>query len=221
MSTAAANPTLTGTSNEPTISRSKASTSVDNDGPSSNSTDGNALSGSVRVAFGSYLMILLIILVYVLFKVWPEKSPVDSVVFFGRWTFGLPPEHRYLMIVVIAGALGSFVHLATSFADFVGNRRLMRSWMWWYMLRPFIGIALALLFYFVLRGGLLTASSGTAELSVFGIAAMSGLAGMFSKQVTDKLREICDTAFTAVKSSPHRGDAMKADDKAEAASAGK
>src|SRR5205807_1797066 len=99
--------------------------------------------------------------------------------------------------------------------------QLKRSWMCWYMLRPCIGIALALLFYFVFRGGLLTASSGTAELSVFGIAAMSGLAGMFSRQVMDKLRDICDTAFTAVNSSPLRHDPMTADAKNKAASAGK
>jgi hypothetical protein len=57
----------------------------------------------------------------------------------------------------------------------------------------------------------MTASSSSSDLSVFGIAAMSGLAGMFSKQVTDKLREICDTAFTAAKSSPPRADAIEDD----------
>lgn len=178
------------------------------DGPPDDGGAGNELGFLACTAFGCYLIILLITLVYVLLKIWPEKQVVDSATFFGKWIVDLLPERRYILIVIVAGALGSFVHLATSFADFVGNRRLVRSWMWWYALRPFIGIALALLFYFVFRGGLMTTSSTTTELSVFGIAAMSGLAGMFSKQVTDKLREICDTAFSAVKSAPRRSDGI-------------
>jgi hypothetical protein len=58
------------------------------------------------------------------------------------------------------------------------------------------------LFYLVLRGGLIVPSlpSGRATdttllLNPYGIAAISALAGMFSKQATDKLREIFDTLF--------------------------
>jgi hypothetical protein len=204
-----------------------------NDGPPNDGGTGNELGWLACALFGCYLIVLLIALVYVLLIIWPEKQTVDSAKFLGKWAFNLPPERRYILVVIVAGALGSFVHLATSFADFVGNRRLVRSWMWWYALRPFIGIALALLFYFVFRGGLMTTSSNTSELSVFGIAAMSGLAGMFSKQVTDKLREICDTAFSAVKSAPPRSDGIAdqseknadagtgKEDKADAAGAGK
>ena len=54
---------------------------------------------------------------------------------------------------VAAGALGSLVHCLTSFADFVGNRNLRQSWVWFLILRTPIGFALALLFYPVLRGG--------------------------------------------------------------------
>lgn len=191
------------------------------DGPPPGGGTGASLGAPGRTVFGCYLIFLLIILVYILVEIWPEKPPTDYAVFFGRWKLGLAPERRYLIVVVIVGAIGSFIHLATSFADFAGNRRLVRSWIWWYMLRPFIGIALALMFYFSFRGGLMTTGSGTADLSVYGIAAMSGLAGMFSKQVTDKLREICDTAFTAVKSSPPRADGIAPDDKSKAAGAGK
>jgi hypothetical protein len=221
MSTGAANPAAdTGALNNPLVSVST-TISDNNDGPPNNGGIGDALSGLACATFGCYLIVLLIVLVYALLKIWPEKPPVESATFLGRWTFGITPERRYIAVVVIVGALGSFIHLATSFADFVGNRRLVRSWMWWYLLRPFIGIALALLFYFAFRGGLMTASSSATDLSVFGIAAMSGLAGMFSKQVTDKLREICDTAFTAIKSSPPRADGISSDEKVDAAGAGK
>ena len=211
MSTSAATPTTDVEAKKATLSGPRPVDEDENDGPTNDGGAGDAISRPARIAFGCYLILISIALMYVLLKIWPEKPASESVMFFGRWSFAVAPERRYFVIVIIAGALGSFIHLATSFADFVGNRRLMPSWIWWYILRPFIGVALALLFYFVFRGGLMTASSSSTEMSVFGIAAVSGLAGMFSKQVTDKLREICDTAFTAVKSSPPRADALKDD----------
>ena len=40
-------------------------------------------------------------------------------------------ERVLFMLVLLAGALGSFVHTTRSFVDFVGNRRLCPSWGWW------------------------------------------------------------------------------------------
>jgi hypothetical protein len=108
-------------------------------------------------------------------------------------------EVKLILLVMVTGALGSYVHAATSFADFVGNRQLARSWVWWYVLRPFIGVGLALIFYFVVRGGLLSVKADATDVSLFGIIAVAGLAGMFSKQATDKLSEVFDTLFKTQK----------------------
>lgn len=154
---------------------------------------------SVRIAFGLYLMLLNATLVFVLISVWPDGTSQTTSetlhLFWNKLSFSLSVETRYLLIVAISGALGSYIHTATSFADFVGNRRLYASWTWWYLLRPFIGMALALIVYFAVRGGLIGASTGANVLSPFGIAAIAGLAGMFSKQATDKLREVFETLF--------------------------
>lgn len=109
------------------------------------------------LVFGIYLMVLSLVLIYVLIRIWPATLPPTaedkvSLLWGGRLQFDMPPETRYLIIVVVSGALGSYIHLATSFADFVGNRRFEASWTWWYLLRPFIGMALAVLVYFVVRG---------------------------------------------------------------------
>jgi hypothetical protein len=56
-------------------------------------------------------------------------------------------------------------------------------------------MALALIFYFVVRGGLLSTGAAASDMSAFGVAAVAGLAGMFSKQATDKLRELFDNLF--------------------------
>jgi len=107
------------------------------------------------------------------------------------------------MLVIIAGILGSFVHGATSLADYIGNENFNKSWTWFYLLRPAIGMALALVFYFVIRGGFLTTSGGAKDINPYGIAALACLVGMFSKQATDKLSEVFSTLFRAA---PGEGD---------------
>ncbi len=108
---------------------------------------------------------------------------------FGSAPIPLDSDKRFLLVVVLSAALGSFVQIATSFTTFVGNKKFIRSWIWWYLLRIPIGMALALLFFFAVRGGLFTSVSA-ADLSPYGTAAVGGLVGMFSKQASDKLQDV-------------------------------
>jgi hypothetical protein len=114
-------------------------------------------------------------------------------------------DKRLLLLVMVVGALGSFIHVVSSFADFVGNRRFIRSWIWWYLLRPYVGVPLAVLFYFVIRAGFLSSGVSAGEVNRFGIAAIAGLVGMFSVKATDKLKELFDTFF---KTETQRKDAL-------------
>ncbi len=147
------------------------------------------------ITFGWYLIVLNLVLLYLLIKLWPGLVPLkddySSVSLLPGWPeIKIWRETRFLLIVAVSGDLGSYIHLATSFADYLGNRQFVKSWAWWYLLRPFIGTVLALVFYFAVRGGLIAGSSGAETLSPYGIAALAGLAGMFSKQATDKMREV-------------------------------
>jgi len=178
-------------------------------------TDAEMPRGQV-VGFGIYLIVLNLGLLYVLVKIWPGTIPLKSdvqqvVLLWGGWlAFPLAPETLYLLIVALAGALGSYIHLATSFADYVGNRKLVGSWMWWYLLRPFIGMALALVVYFAIRGGLVTGETSAGNLSPYGVAAVAGMAGMFSKQAADKLREVFENLFgTTQPPDQHRSDKLQ------------
>lgn len=164
------------------------------------------------LAFGTYLIVLNLALFLVLLQIWPTTVPLEvdrHMVAFG-WSFAMPPERTYLLIALVAGALGSYIHLATSFADFVGNRQLVASWLWWYALRPFIGMALAVITYFVVRGGLILPTANAESLSPHGVAAIGALAGMFSKQATDKLREVFENLFKTEKPTK-RIDRLKRD----------
>lgn len=163
------------------------------------------------LAFGVYFIALNLLLAYFLIKLWPGTLPVadrSEIRFMGGLRLDLYVETRYLVIAMLAGALGSYIHLATSFGDFVGNRQLVSSWQWWYLLRPFIGMTLALIMYFVVRGGLIGGSASAQSLSPYGVAAVAGLSGLFSKQATDKLRETFETLFKTDKP-PARADELR------------
>ena len=138
-----------------------------------------------------------------------DRPPKFTV--FGK-DFKPPLEVRLILLVLLVGAIGSYLHAASSFVDYLGNRTFVESWIWWYLLRPFIGMLLALLFYFVFRGGFITAGNTQANatdfINPFGIAAMAGLVGMFSKVATDKLNEVFTTLF---RPAPGQGDAKRGD----------
>jgi hypothetical protein len=105
-------------------------------------------------------------------------------------------ETQLLLIVLLAGALGCMIHALRSITVFLGNRSAVTSWFWWYITRPLLGMALALIFYAVLRGGFLAGSPADAKVvSPFGVLAMGALVGMFTEKASDKLAEIFGTLF--------------------------
>lgn len=153
-----------------------------------------------RIALGAYLVALSILLAYLVYGVWPRtvttapgQSPVSAISLFG-YGFTVPLDVGFILLVMAVGALGGNVHGLKSFADFTGNRQLTSSWVWWYLVRPFIGYPLALIFFFVVRGGFVSAGVQGGEINSYGIAAVSGLVGMFSDQAISFLRR----AFTNI-----------------------
>jgi hypothetical protein len=103
---------------------------------------------------------------------------------------------RLLLIVLFMGALGSWLHATSSFVAYVGNRSFITSWMAWYIVRPLIGSFLALIFYMVLKVGLITTSGAPInDISPYSIAAAAGLVGLFTERATKKLAEVFDAIF--------------------------
>ena len=165
------------------------------------------------VILGTLLAMFGLMLIYLVYEFWPAKEALQAgatttVQLFSCEINNVSPDVRLLLLVMVVGALGSFVHIATSFADYVGNKKMTRSWIWWYIHRPLIGVSLALIFYFVIRGGLLSAGANASDVSRFGIAAVAGLVGMFSKLAADKLEELFSTLFKIGKG---KGDELRED----------
>lgn len=138
-----------------------------------------------------YLIVILILSVVVLIAVWP--SPEGPILHSRLAT--LSTELRYLLLVISSGALGGSIHSLTSFVEYVGARRLMKSWLLWYLYRVFVAVPLAMIFYLVIRGGIVSTGASASVLNPFGIAAVSGLVGMFSQSASDKLSEVVQTLF--------------------------
>ncbi|MBM3775525.1 MAG: hypothetical protein FJW37_10220 [Acidobacteria bacterium] len=131
----------------------------------------------------------------------PALLPVRQALRLGRLRlpfaeFRIDEETRLLLLALAAGSLGAYVHAIKSLADYIGNRTLTASWFWFYITRPFVGTALALVFYAVIRGGFLVGTPAeTSAVNPFGVVAISGLVGMFADKAANKLSEVFDALF--------------------------
>ncbi len=59
-----------------------------------------------------------------------------------------------------------------------------------YILLPFVGATLGLVFYLIVRGGLFSPQVTAEQINPFGFAALSALAGLFSVEAALKLQDI-------------------------------
>lgn len=155
-----------------------------------------------KLAITIYLLLFSILLLYGLVQFWPSPTPTSagspsvSPVTFFLWIFPISDEVRLILIVAMAGALGGMVASLRSLYWYVGNRELVWAWMLMYVLRPFVGTTLAIVFYFVIRGGLFSAQAKIIDTSPFGFAGLSGLVGLFSEQAVLKLKEMAETLLS-------------------------
>jgi hypothetical protein len=102
-----------------------------------------------------------------------------------------------LILVAAAGFLGNMIHVAGSFTAFVGLEKFKKSWLLWYFVKPFTASALAVVVYFTFRAGFLSTNDGGNNLNLFGIMAISAMAGLFTEVVTRRLRDVLDVVFKA------------------------
>ena len=145
---------------------------------------------------GVYLIFLVIGLTYFIYALWPGAAWDSEIsLFLGSVRKAIPPETRLLLLAMLIGALGSCIQVIRSFTWYIGNRKLSGNSFWSFLLQPFMGMALSLVFYFVIRGGFLSATARVQDMNIFGIAALSGLTGMFSQQAAEKLAEVFRIVF--------------------------
>ena len=131
------------------------------------------------------------------------------------WAFLLIPRQALALAANIEGNLQIQESLVTMFAAGVGSsittilgyllhacakKDFDPAYTPWYIARPVMGMLLGLVFYFVIKGGLLVltagnTTSGVGELNLWTLSATGALVGLFSKNAIEKLRELFNTLF--------------------------
>jgi hypothetical protein len=166
--------------------------------PTSESGIGTEYVGSRGlVILGTIILLATVAAIYMLIALWPTNAAsAGTPSRIAGFAVLLDREHRLFVVVAIAGALGGLVHCARSLYEYSGNRQLRKSWILMYVSLPFIGSALSVIFYVILRGGLITGTA--AEVNFFGFASVSALVGMFSPEAAEKLKQIFSTLLAPV-----------------------
>jgi hypothetical protein len=126
-----------------------------------------------------------------------QEQQVYVTILFQKCTpFSADKDHSLLLLVLIMGAVGSWLHAVSSFLDFVGNRNFVTSWFTWYLMRPILGAMMAVVFYLVIRAGLFPQSGvGIEAINPFSIAALAGLVGLSTQRASKKLADVFDALF--------------------------
>ena len=113
---------------------------------------------------------------YLSWSVFDGSKPVDNA--------------SAMLIVSTAGALGGLIHACRSFYFHAIEETVTEGRAYKYVLRPFTGAALALIFYYAIAGSL--ATSPTTNKTLVGYAAIAALVGMFTDQAAAKLKTIAE-----------------------------
>lgn len=133
---------------------------------------------------GLYHVIWALVCGYLIYNTWPELGDIE--------TFSIK---KIIYLVMLAWATGSFIHSAGSFISFVGNEQLQVTWFWWYLLRPFLGMSVAVVFFIIFRSGYLSDMQARENSNPYSFLAICTLAGTFSDLATLKLKEIFESLF--------------------------
>ena len=103
-------------------------------------------------------------------------------------------DTHFIFLVFLAGSLGALIHGLAKLSQNARDGLVKQRDALWYLSRPFLGAALAIAVYMVFRGGLLT-TSNIEILNPYGIAALSIITGLSTKQVTQKLKDLLESVF--------------------------
>lgn len=121
------------------------------------------------------------------------SSDAQGNIYFFPFGMLRSPEQCFLLLALLAGITGSFLHGAQSLSSYLGNKAFRASWTVWYFLRPWIGGILGIAIYFAIRAGVV---GGGVTMNPYVAVAYALLGGWFSKTTADKLQEVFETLLT-------------------------
>ena len=159
--------------------------------------------------------LLAVLTVYIIFfiKVLVPESIDETATF---WLMILDNNIvREASIAFLAAGIGSTVSTMFSYLKHAStNADWQQSHIPWYILRPIQGSVLGIVFYWLVRGGLLAVvpaqdNQGYLDLDLNGLAGMCALVGMFSRRAMIKLRETFVVIFATNEDKKQKRDSDK------------
>jgi len=115
------------------------------------------------------------------------------------WPVGDVPitlELRLILLILFTGAFAASIGSLKSLVDFVGSDTFKPSWDLFYFGGPLIGGGVALIFYFVIRGGFLAGTNVDIKtVNPYGLVAVAALVGMFWDAAAKKLNDVFENLF--------------------------
>ena len=113
------------------------------------------------------------------------------------------PDFTNAAATMFGAGIGSTVATMLAYLEHASEKKdFDTAYVPWYIARPLMGMMLGLIFYFLLREGLLavvTSNSTPENLSEAGLTGVGALVGLFSKEAIEKLRELFNTVFSTRK----------------------
>jgi hypothetical protein len=125
----------------------------------------------------------------------PAQETAATVIYAGSRDNLVHINTLLLIMVGVAGFLGSMIHISASFTSYIGAGKFRKSWILWYCVKPFTAAALAIAVYFVFRGGFLNMSDDSSNINIYGLMTISILSGLFTDRTTLKLKEVFEVLF--------------------------
>lgn len=164
--------------------------------------EGNNISTGKTKALAIFIGVVPLILILMIVEFWPIQNggtPVEGQSY--QWEnktnitgWEINSETRLLLLVLLAGALGSSIHAATSFSVYKGLDKFSMKWMSWYLMRAPVGAGLAVIITLLIQGGIFSPQT-VEKVNPFTTLGLAALVGLFSRQALDKLSDVFDTMF--------------------------
>ena len=177
----------------------------------------NQINRKGRIIAGAVLILFTVLPLVFLIGLWPDQLPEpgesqlyvfdlfhvsqvkDAITNAGT----IHLNSIMFLLVALSGFLGSMLHLSTSFTNYIGAGQFKKSWTMWYCVKPFTATGVSLIFYFLLKAGLLNFDTG-GGMNPYGIVILSALAGLFTDKAMMKLEEVFTTSFWSYDGRPDK-----------------
>ncbi|HSR53174.1 MAG TPA: hypothetical protein VLV83_20310 [Acidobacteriota bacterium] len=172
-------------------------------GPQAAQPSGDGFPDGVTLGIGLFLVVLSVAFVYAFFLAMSSHDQFLSQLNLLQGTQGDETRIRELQdafIAMLAAGVGACISTILAYLQHASEKTDFKlSYAPWYVGRPLMGLMLGLVFYFLLKGGFLATVNATggqvSDFNDWGLAGVSALVGLFTKNAVEKLREVFQTLF--------------------------